>query len=294
MGAAALLLLVAGLWWRARRARARAAAAASEVLEFPVVLVHGLLGFATLGLWRVRIAYFRGLVKSFHRRGVPVYTPRLSPLGSVPQRARELADFVRALPHRRVVLLAHSMGGLDARYAVSKLGIADRVAAVVTVGTPHRGTPLADLVDRAPVRGLRRLGARLGVRTDALDWLTSRRLAVFNENVTDVPGVAYWSVVGRVSRRDVLINPVLAPLHAYVERRSGPSDGLVPVSSQSWGESIEVRAGHWAQAGWGWRFSAATFYWTLLSRIRAGTREKRAGAPKGEGGARKTARAATE
>ena len=42
----------------------------------------------------------------------------------------------RGLTSRKVVLMAHSMGGLDARYAVAKLGMDRHVAAVVTVTTP--------------------------------------------------------------------------------------------------------------------------------------------------------------
>ena len=36
------------------------------------------------------------------------------------------------------------MAGLDARYMISKLGMADKVATLVTIGTPHRGSYFAD------------------------------------------------------------------------------------------------------------------------------------------------------
>ena len=36
------------------------------------------------------------------------------------------------------------MGGLDARYLISRLGMADRVLSLTTLGTPHRGTSFAD------------------------------------------------------------------------------------------------------------------------------------------------------
>src|SRR5207249_8887306 len=45
---------------------------------------------------------------------------------------------------RSVNIVAHSMGGLDARYAISQLGLGGRVASLITIGTPHLGTPLAD------------------------------------------------------------------------------------------------------------------------------------------------------
>ena len=44
-------------------------------------------------------------------------------------------------------VIAHSMGGLDARYAIRNVPqVADRVKTLVTIGTPHRGSPVADAV----------------------------------------------------------------------------------------------------------------------------------------------------
>ena len=74
---------------------------------------------------------------------------------------------------RKVNIIAHSMGGLDARYAIAKLGLADRVASLVTIGTPHLGTPLANLGAR--LSDLLRLKSLLGrvVDIDAFYNLTS-------------------------------------------------------------------------------------------------------------------------
>ena len=47
--------------------------------------------------------------------------------------AEALAAAVRALPAGRVNIIAHSMGGLDARYAISKLGLGNRVASTKVV-----------------------------------------------------------------------------------------------------------------------------------------------------------------
>ena len=44
----------------------------------------------------------------------------------------------------KVHIIAHSMGGLDARHMIVDLGMADKVASLTTIGTPHRGTILAD------------------------------------------------------------------------------------------------------------------------------------------------------
>jgi len=62
-------------------------------------------------------------------------------------------------------LVGHSLGGLLIRYAVSELGLADRVRAVTTLGTPHRGSPA--LPDDALLARDLRPGSALLRRLDA-------------------------------------------------------------------------------------------------------------------------------
>jgi pimeloyl-ACP methyl ester carboxylesterase len=57
--------------------------------------------------------------------------------------ARRLADLTRDAQCRRVIVLAHSMGGLVARYWLGPLGGARYCRALITLGTPHRGAPKA-------------------------------------------------------------------------------------------------------------------------------------------------------
>jgi pimeloyl-ACP methyl ester carboxylesterase len=55
-----------------------------------------------------------------------------------------LADFIRSLPpDQKPWLIGHSIGGIIARDAVQRGGAATRVAGLVTIGSPHRGTPAA-------------------------------------------------------------------------------------------------------------------------------------------------------
>jgi len=176
---------------------------------------------------------------------------KLSRAKSVPERARELCDAITALPHERVDLIAHSMGGLDARYALAHFGLAARVRSLVTVGTPHRGTPLADLGTRGALAVARRALAALGMSLEALDWLTTEALERFNKDVPDVPGVRYACVVGGIREASTPIPLAIQPVHAYLRRVAGANDGLVPMSSQYWGETLsEIEADHFAQIGW--------------------------------------------
>src|SRR5947207_15261844 len=106
----------------------------------PIVLVHGLCGYDTLRVGGFTVAnYWPGIVDALRKAGNRVHTARLSPTAGIADRAAQLRDFVRcASPDEPVHLIAHSMGGLDSRYMISRLGMGDRVLSLTTVGTPHR------------------------------------------------------------------------------------------------------------------------------------------------------------
>ncbi len=238
----------------------------------PVVLVHGILGFDQIRVPGLRVDYFRGIARHLDACGVVVHTVRLPKLASVPARARILADFILGLDCDRVDVIAHSLGGLDARWAIAHLGLAGKIASLVTIGTPHRGTPVADLAVRGPFHLARKLIGAVGLDTAALDWLTTDALERFNRDVPDAPGVRYACVTAGSRESSRHIPFALLPVHAYLRRSWGPNDGLVPVDSQVWGEVIgEIEADHWAQVGWYATlrrgFDATAFYANLIARL---------------------------
>src|SRR5215207_6107385 len=126
-------------------------------LRSPIILVHGLFGFdqVWLGPW-MALDYFHAVPGALREAGNEVVQARLSPTAGTAQRAAELQALIEKLsPREPVHLIAHSMGGLDARYMISRLGMADRVLSLTTLGTPHRGSPLADW-------GMRRVAPLVG------------------------------------------------------------------------------------------------------------------------------------
>jgi triacylglycerol lipase len=260
-GAAILLALAFQHWKQSRRRRAHRPAQP----RFPVVLAHGFLGFDEIELGARKHLYFRGIGAHLEKMGAQVYSPRVPPASSISARAQRLADLIRALPEPRVNIVAHSMGGLDARYAISKLGLSAKVASLITIGTPHLGTPLADaghVLFGSITRLLRKI-----IDLTAFGDLTSAGMAEFNRAVPDAPGVAYASVVGKSGR--LRTNPLLWPSHLYLAERSGPNDGVVPTTSQVHGEIVrEIEADHWAQIGWSRGFDAASLYEELLRELR--------------------------
>jgi len=265
----AVAAVVGLLVWRVRRRRARPdlVARKSARLRHPVVLAHGLLGFDKIAVGGKEHSYFRGVTGHLMRVGAEVHRPRVPSYASIAARAEELARVVRQIRARKVNIIAHSMGGLDARYAIAKLGLADRVASLVTVGTPHLGTPVADLGAR--LAGLLKLKKLLGrvVDVEAFHDLTTARMEEFNRAIADVDDVVYCSVVARVDRGRA--HPLLWATHAYLSERCGDNDGVVPAASQRWGEVLrEIEADHWAQIGWSPGFDTLTFYEELLRELR--------------------------
>lgn len=236
----------------------------------PILLAHGYLGFDSIGVARSRREYFRGVRGRLEASGYSVHVARVAPAASVVLRAAQLKRQIDDLGADRVNIIAHSMGGLDARYAISRLGLGDRVASLTTVGTPHRGTPIADTGAQwlGEWRSVRRILDSCGANIDGLYDLTTERMAAFNGAVLDAPGVLYSSVIGAVERSATEINALLAPGYSYLRKTSGSNDGIVPADSQRWGQVIgHVDADHWEQIGWFGSFDAARFYAVLAEHL---------------------------
>src|SRR5438132_9198875 len=168
-------------------------------LRTPIVLVHGLFGFDRLRIAGLTVAhYFAGIPELLRSAGNRVLVPGLSPTAGVAVRAQELKDFLaRESPREPVHLLAHSMGGLDARYMISCLGARDQVLSLTTLGTPHRGTSFADWSIRRLERLLKPVFKFFSIPTQAFYDLTTSACKTFNERAPNVEGVRYFAVAGQ-------------------------------------------------------------------------------------------------
>jgi triacylglycerol lipase len=218
----------------------------------PIVLHHGLLGYDEFRIGRLRLPYFLGIDRAIADRGYPVIVSRVHPTGGIERRAREFKTTIlrqlKAIGRERdrVVVLAHSMGGLDARYMLARLGMADNVKALVTVCTPHRGSPYADwcLKHLGQRLGGLQLANFLGFDVQALQDLTTAHCAAFNGQIPDAPGVRYFSV--SAARPWHRVPPFAIHAFRVVQAAEGDNDSLVSVRSSTWGEHLGVwPADHW-------------------------------------------------
>lgn len=211
-------------------------------LRSPILLIHGFMGYDEVrwGPWRLA-QYFGGIPEFLRGLGNRVLVPRLSPMAGIAARAQQLKVFLdRHFPEEPVHLIAHSMGGLDSRFLISRLGMASRVLSLTTIGTPHRGSLVADWSLRRLIPLLFPFMNWLNLPHQGILDLTTARCRVFNEQVPDAPGVKYFSVAGRFQGR--WLQPEWH-LPRMIIRPEGPNDGLVSVASASYGSGPEIWEG---------------------------------------------------
>ena len=104
----------------------------------PVLLVHG---------YGCNSGYWHFMSRALQRAGIGHHGVDLEPVLAgidqfVPALHERIEEICRQTGHERVIIVGHSMGGLVARAYLRDHG-AYRVARVITLGSPHRGTGLA-------------------------------------------------------------------------------------------------------------------------------------------------------
>ena len=111
--------------------------------RYPIVLVHGLLGFDSLfGVYD----YWYGVPSDLRAGGAKVFIGSVSASNYSEVRGeqliRDLLNLRAVYGYQKFNLIGHSHGGPTARYVASVRP--DLVASVTSVGAPHTGSKVAD------------------------------------------------------------------------------------------------------------------------------------------------------
>lgn len=111
--------------------------------RYPIVLVHGLLGFDSLfGVYD----YWYGVPSDLRAGGAKVFIGSVSASNYTEVRGeqliRDLVNLRAVYGYQKFNLIGHSHGGPTARYVASVRP--DLVASVTSVGSPHTGSKVAD------------------------------------------------------------------------------------------------------------------------------------------------------
>lgn len=216
--------------------------------KYPILLVHGVF-FRDSRL----LNYWGRIPAELEKNGAEVYYGEQQSALSIEQSSGELAKRIEDIVTRtgcgKVNIIAHSKGGLDSRYAISKLGCDKYVATLTTINTPHRGCIFAEyLLGAAPERiknfvekTYNKMFYALGDNSPdfmaAVKCLTNSYCEQFNKDVPDSPDVMYQSYGSKA----VKLRGTRFPLnisYPVVKKFDGDNDGLVALTSAPWGEKF--------------------------------------------------------
>ncbi|MFN2166112.1 MAG: esterase/lipase family protein, partial [Anaerolineae bacterium] len=236
---------------------------------YPIVLAHGFFGFEQIG----PLEYFYKVPDALRAAGHQVFVTSVDPFNTTYVRGLQLLSQIKDLLAQtgaaKVNIIGHSQGGLDALFVAAQ--IPDRIAAIVTISTPHQGTAIADVLTGDTPGALKDLAQAFisavaptayGDISDnadiqaCLEFLTTASISEFNDAYPLPPGVAGFSLAGRslmsraedacatdqplfaalADERDPL-EPLLSLTGAYLAGsllHPEPNDGLVTVASAHW------------------------------------------------------------
>lgn len=239
--------------------------------KHPIVLCHGFSGFDSLVLFSrpkflrlyrakkaikrgmLKIDYWAGIEDTLSNIGCEVYVGKVPPFGAISERAKSLNEFLDHNFHQvrkddtnshvepiKVNIIAHSMGGLDSRYLISKLHNSNyKVVSLTTISTPHHGSEVADFI-------MDTVNPKL-IFSQAIPQLTTDYLKEFNEEVPDKEDVAYFSYGARFTPRwfnafrtpwNIMRHRIDRDNNRNKEYKSLDNDGLVSVESAKWGKYL--------------------------------------------------------
>lgn len=213
--------------------------------KYPVLLVHGVF-FRDFRFFN----YWGRIPAELKRNGAVLFYGSQQSAASVADCGEELAARIRQIRQEtgcdKVNIIAHSKGGLDSRYAISKCGAAPYVASLTTINTPHRGCIFADyLLDKIPDSVCNKVSSKYNAALtllgdtrpdfmEAVQDLTASACTGRNEVLPDSPQVYYQSIGSRMNAACSGRFP-LNMSYPMVKHFDGANDGLVSVDSMKWG-----------------------------------------------------------
>lgn len=210
--------------------------------KYPILLIHG-TGFRD----RKYLNYWGRIPKALENNGAAVFYGNQDSWGTIETNALFLKDSIEKIladtKCEKVNLIAHSKGGLEARFLISSLHMADKIASLTTISTPHHGSKTIDKVYRCPkflyktaavfVNGwFRLLGDKHPNFYEASREFSTFYMNRFNEDNPDSESVYYQSY-GSAMHNSFSDFTMILP-HFVVRLIEGENDGLVTPASATW------------------------------------------------------------
>ncbi len=214
------------------------------VTRYPILLVHGIVLKDFLFF-----KAFGRIEKMLRAAGYTVYTSRIDGFGTTRTNARQLRDEVESIltgtGAERLNIIAHSKGGLDSKRMIEEYDMADKVASLTTLCTPHKGSPVATGILKLPRWILAIINFWLNFWYRIFGDKQPRALAVCEElaliesveaEIAHLPAGVYcqsFSTTLEKSRDDFVMGIPLLFSHYWEQDKE--SDGLVSAESARFG-----------------------------------------------------------
>ncbi len=214
----------------------------SKNLNYPVLLIHG-MGFRDTRL----INYWGRIPRELEKIGCRIYYGYQDSNAEIETNAqhikRRIEEILTETGAEKVNIIAHSKGGLDARYALSSLGIGDKVASLTTMSTPHNGSKTMDVIFKLPdslIRfagsltdcWFRLLGDKNPASYKAFCSFTTAYASEFNRKNPDNEGVFYQSYA--FAMKNPLSDIFMCIPSLAVGIIEGENDGLLTPKNAEW------------------------------------------------------------
>ncbi len=223
--------------------------------KYPVLLVHG-IGFRDDVPF---MKYWSNIPKNLKKNGTTVYLAHQDAFNSHIENAIQIKERVCQILEEtgseKVNIIAHSKGGLESRYMISKLGMANKVASLTTLASPHRGSAIADTVFAFAERknllrkalNIANTYARIIGDKEPNVYIAGKELTLeymvhFNQSVPDVSTVYYQSYGGVVSEDYPAWHVRIQ--QKFLAKVEGDNDAIVSKNSYQWGNFKGVVLGN--------------------------------------------------
>ncbi|MDE5946446.1 MAG: triacylglycerol lipase [Oscillospiraceae bacterium] len=218
--------------------------------KYPILMVHGIF----FRDWQF-FNYWGRIPEALITNGARIYYGNQQSAKSIEKSADELKDrileVIAETGAKKVNIIAHSKGGLDSRYAISKLGMDKYVASLITINTPHNGCDFVENLLKTFPKGIvnfiagkyNSIFSKLGDNSPdflaGVEDLKSSSCKIFNENVPDSPYVYYESYMSEMQNFFSAGIPLNIG-YLFIKKCNGKSDGLVWVESARHGENFTL------------------------------------------------------
>lgn len=216
----------------------------NEQMKYPLLLIHG-MGFRDNNI----VNYWGRIPAALEQLGCKIYYGNQDSNATTETNGRVIKERIEEIMAEtgsdKVNILAHSKGGLDARYAISTLEMGKYVASLTTISTPHNGSKTVDILMGLPdvlVRlagkcadvSLRLCGDKTPNSYKVFHEFTTSQAREFNEKNPDYEGTYYQSYAF------VMKNPFSDIFMGFpnfvVNLLEGENDGLLTPEAVQWGE----------------------------------------------------------